>query len=88
MIPSDLTPRQWALVDAHWQRRRNYDYNEPAAMNRLQQPALLTDQELRDIVVDWHAGYAREVASNELDRRATLTAHERIRESALRARES
>lgn len=88
MTPSDLTPRQWALVDARWQRRRDYDHNEPAAMERLQQPVLLTDQELREIVDDWHAGYAREVASNELDRRARLTAHERIRESAIRAREA
>lgn len=77
-----------ACHEAHRRRRAEYDRNEPAAMDRLQQPVLLTDQELREIVDDWHAGYAREVASNELDRRAKLTAHERIRESALRAQET
>lgn len=55
-------------------------------MERLRRPALLTDQELRDIAADWHAGYAREIADQELARRDGLTAHQRMAEAAERAR--
>ena len=71
--------------EARRRRRADYDRNEPAAMERLRQPALLTDQELRDIVGDWHAGYVREIADQELKRRDGLTAHQRIAEAVRRA---
>lgn len=47
---------------------------------------LLSDDELREIADDWDAGIARELAHTELERRAGLTAHDRIAETAARAR--
>lgn len=47
---------------------------------------LLTDDDLREIFADAGAEVAREIADAELERRAGLTAHDRIAETAARAR--
>lgn len=86
MTPAARARLAESCHEARQRRRADYDRNETAAMERLRRPALLTDQELRDIVADWHAGIAREVADQELERRARLTAHQRMAESAERAR--
>jgi hypothetical protein len=49
---------------------------------------LLTDDEVQEIANDPDSGIAREMAHAELDRRAGLTAHERIAEAAARRRAS
>jgi hypothetical protein len=58
---------------------------EAAQIERLRQPRLLHDQELAAIRGDWEAGFAREMADDELERRAGLSAHERLREAIGRA---
>jgi hypothetical protein len=45
---------------------------------------LLSDAELEAIRNDTEAGIARELADDEIGRRARLTAHERIREAGAR----
>lgn len=58
---------------------------EAAALDRLRRPHALLDTELAEIVRDPFAGIAREVADQELERRAGLTAHQRIAEASRRA---
>ena len=58
---------------------------EKAALERLRRPHALLDTELAEIARDPFAGIAREVADQELERRAGLTAHQRIAEAARRA---
>lgn len=57
---------------------------EAAALERLRRPHAVLDNELAEIVRDPFAGIAREVADQELERRAGLTAHQRIAEAARR----
>lgn len=73
-----LTPRALTY-------RANERECETAALERLCRPHVLLDTELAEIVRDPFAGIAREVADQELERRAGLTAHQRIAEAARRA---
>lgn len=68
-------------------RREPKDKTEAAQVARLNAGIhLLSDDDLREIYSDWHAGVAREIASEELERRAGLSAHDRTAETAARAR--
>lgn len=60
---------------------------EAAHMERIRAGLhLLTDDDLHEIRDDAGAEVAREIADAELERRAGLTAHDRIAETAARAR--
>jgi hypothetical protein len=61
--------------------------SETAQMARINRGLhLLTDDDLRKIRDDWDAGFAREVADKELERRVGLSAHERVEEATQRRR--
>ena len=66
-------------------RRRPKRATEEAHVRRLRAPHLLHDHELVEIRDDREAGYARELADLEIERRAGLSAHDRIRETIRRS---
>lgn len=68
----------------YFQRRRVKHMTEAAQLPRLKTMHALSDRELIEIRDDWEAGFAREIADNELVRRSKLTAHEKIREAVRR----
>lgn len=64
-----------------YDRRTPKDPTEARQMARIRGGLhLLTDADLMEIRGDWDAGIAREVADTELERRAGMSAHERMRE--------
>lgn len=70
----------------HGRREPKYP-NEARQMARIAAGLhLLSDEDLLEIRNDADAEVAREIADRELDRRAGLSAHQRLVETAARAR--
>lgn len=76
-----------SLLGRYHQRLTPKYPTEAAQMSRIRAGLhLLTNQDLLGIRNDAGAEVAREIADSELERRAGLTAHDRIAETAARAR--
>jgi hypothetical protein len=76
-----------SLLGRHYQRLTPKYPSEERQMSRIRSGLhLLTDTDLREIRDDADAEVAREIADAELGRRAGLSAHDRMAETAARAR--
>ena len=65
-------------------RRRAKHLTEVSQLQRLRAPHMLHEHELAEIHDDQEAGYARELAVMEIERRAWLSPQDRTREAARR----